>query len=394
MVHQGFYTKMINYLLDKKLILFIVLILCLVNFIIFREIDTQLIERNKKYIETILRNESIISNSYAIAKTLVDMENSSFFSCGRLIEFNKFERIYFDTYSNKNCSKKISWLLLSSNTEFRGVNGLVYKFYFSIVRQTATLILEFVIYYLILIISNYINRRFLNMQLSHNAKVAILEIEKKSISDINRQVSHDVASPLSALRMMTKLIQNVDPEVKSILINSIDRTQNIFESLRNVHMIEKINDISKLISDIILEKKFFINNEEVFNLINNSNNGCVVFANTVDLQRIVSNIFNNSLEAYSTKNLGHINVLIDELILEGINFLSIKIIDNAGGVPERLLKNIGTEGFSYGKSNNHSSGSGIGLFDAQKKIKSWGGEILFYNNNNPGFTVEIRLRVI
>ena len=58
------------------------------------------------------------------------------------------------------------------------------------------------------------------------------------------------------------------------------------------------------------------------------------------------------------------------------------------------LKKLGTRGYSVGKENHSTSGSGIGVHHAMSSIISWGGELNYSSIINEGTSAEMRLRVI
>ena len=64
----------------------------------------------------------------------------------------------------------------------------------------------------------------------------------------------------------------------------------------------------------------------------------------------------------------------------------VKIKDNAGGIPKKMLNNI----FEPFVSNKESSGMGVGLNVAKRIINDQKGEILAYNENG-GAVFEVKL---
>jgi anti-sigma regulatory factor (Ser/Thr protein kinase) len=104
-----------------------------------------------------------------------------------------------------------------------------------------------------------------------------------------------------------------------------------------------------------------------------------------DLNRVLSNIINNAIEAVP-ENTGKVSIY---LFTSDKNSL-IKVVDNGKGMSPETLKSLGRVGFSYGKENT-TSGSGLGFYHAKKTIESFGGEIKVESKVGVGTTVSIYL---
>ncbi|MEQ1666122.1 MAG: ATP-binding protein, partial [Bdellovibrionales bacterium] len=68
----------------------------------------------------------------------------------------------------------------------------------------------------------------------------------------------------------------------------------------------------------------------------------------------------------------------------------LKVSDNGKGIPPEVLKKLGSENISYGKTGS-ASGSGIGVYHAKKIIESLGGKFNVLSNLGQGTQVDIIL---
>jgi len=104
-----------------------------------------------------------------------------------------------------------------------------------------------------------------------------------------------------------------------------------------------------------------------------------------ELAQVLLNIFSNSKEAFIQKNIK--NRLIDLSITYDEDYLTIKILDNAGGVEPEYLSHLGEAYFSTKQSQN---GTGIGMYMSKMIIEKMGGQLLF-ENKKKGLQVTIVL---
>ncbi len=104
-----------------------------------------------------------------------------------------------------------------------------------------------------------------------------------------------------------------------------------------------------------------------------------------ELFRIVSNLINNSAEALVARHDGKIKL---RSYLEDDKSI-IEIEDNGPGIPEHLRELVWQKGFSSGKADSVSAGSGLGLFHAKSKIESVGGSIKIARSDSSGTLIRL-----
>jgi signal transduction histidine kinase len=93
----------------------------------------------------------------------------------------------------------------------------------------------------------------------------------------------------------------------------------------------------------------------------------LVFADQSGLERVLSNLIQNAIEAVIKVEKPMIQISLRNYGAK----VQVAITDNGNGISAELLKKIGVVGFTHGKEN----GNGFGLSYAKKKMEEWGGQL-------------------
>ncbi|MBF0312819.1 MAG: HAMP domain-containing histidine kinase [Oligoflexia bacterium] len=222
-------------------------------------------------------------------------------------------------------------------------------------------------------------------------------IKTLTMAETARQVSHDIRSPLAALNMTIRgCLNNISEEERVIIRSQIQRIQDIANNLltNSKNESQKVDTtikevliaacIDELVTDKRLEFRQFLSLNIEAELYNSY--GFFAKVNITDFKRILSNLINNSKEAFNN-NSGSIKLSLEDRESD----LAIIVSDNGKGIPKEVIQKLGEEGVSFGKKKNSESGSGIGLSSAIKTIKAWGGEIKIESEVNVGTRMIILL---
>ncbi len=234
--------------------------------------------------------------------------------------------------------------------------------------------------------------------------------EAELLSEIADQVAHDIRSPLAALHTIEECSDDLSAEERFLIRGSISRIQRIADSLlsfsglrseRQRSQITESISIQELLQESVAEKRLECASRElteikiIENYLGNgiqdathiasdriiAKSSLRVQAQAVELQRLISNLLNNAIEAIGTNG----QVAIE--LFERDKQIQIKIIDDGCGISAQDLKKLANRGFSSGKRN----GFGLGLYHAKKWIHSWGGKIRFESVVGSGTTISIQL---
>lgn len=225
--------------------------------------------------------------------------------------------------------------------------------------------------------------------------------QKILLGSIAKQVAHDIRSPLSALNMITLMLSEISEEKRTLINSSIQRINDIANDListsRNIsENFSKISSackdyfphlLSPIIEAMVSEKRLQFKYISSIDISYSFTPDYALFSqlNESDLNRVLSNLINNSVEAIGDKS-GSVEV---SLTSDDHNAI-IKISDNGPGIPPHILAKLGVESISYGKENT-DSGSGIGVLHAKKTIESMSGKFSISSIIGNGTTVTISL---
>ena len=210
-----------------------------------------------------------------------------------------------------------------------------------------------------------------------NAQIAINEKSKMDyLYRLARQVAHDIRSPLSALTIAAKNLNQKPIEAKQLIESAADRIQSIAGTMTKEFSSTSLSavDVKTTLQLILSEKKSQMDYSKLscpINFNDFTNTKVLCKANQTELSRVFSNLIQNSIEAVSQKPNGIIDVSLKHDQSDEPIFIIFK--DNGPGVPDELVNKLGQYGFTYGKSE----GSGLGLAHAYSYITSIGGSIAY-----------------
>ncbi|MGZ3768637.1 MAG: sensor histidine kinase [Bdellovibrio sp.] len=227
------------------------------------------------------------------------------------------------------------------------------------------------------------------------------ESKRAALADLSRQVSHDIRSPLSALNMVMSQLPQLSEEKRVLIRNSVQRINDIANSLLEKGTTSReINDsntdkklevilLGSLIDSIVSEKRIQFRDRINIEIVTDIGDAFGVFAraNANELKRILSNLINNSVEAFGNGG-GKVTVS-----LRGQKeTTSITVSDTGKGIPKNILSKLlaGEKGVSHGKEGT-DSGSGIGIFHAKSTIESFGGRFDINTKEGTGTMISMIL---
>lgn len=204
----------------------------------------------------------------------------------------------------------------------------------------------------------------------------------KEISEISRQVAHDIRGPLMALTTLTSLSHEMSHEKKELLSLAVGRIRGIAEDLLQRGRAQKNEetstqassgksvkggvDVIQVADRLLKEYRFSYPNIEFTWHQHVKAEKLIVPLDEMKLLRVLGNILNNSVEAAPESEASVSISLLDR----DQNWL-LQIMDNGCGIPEEILPQLMEEGKSFGKEN----GNGLGLFDARKALQAVGGDL-------------------
>jgi signal transduction histidine kinase len=221
-------------------------------------------------------------------------------------------------------------------------------------------------------------------------KDLILEKAKES-NRISDEVRHNLRTPLaSLLRIPSRLPESLKQD-RELLKTSIEQIKKITSALdqRKLKVSGDDKNRSEEIFDSIIKSVNQISTTITSNVnfnfnIDDSLCSAKVDHIPVELQIIIGNVVNNSLDAFN----GSAGTI--ELYAKDVDpYLQIEIIDNGPGIDSALREHIFDQGFTKGKIN----GTGLGLYHARTHVSNWGGQIKVDSEIGKGTRITLMLPI-
>lgn len=210
-------------------------------------------------------------------------------------------------------------------------------------------------------------------------------IASQQVSQISRQVAHDIRSPLTALNMLIASVPELSEAKVGLLKMATEKIQNITDDLMiksKQELIEKNKkqvSLAKLIQNLIEQKQLEHNQVQFLLQLEDIQ----VFIDPIGLSRVLSNLVNNAVEAMQQSSDPKLNILLKS---QDSHF-QIQIQDFGVGLSAEKQTQIFQEGATFGKSK----GTGMGLFHAKQWVEQNGGQIIMESQLGLGTSVYIRV---
>lgn len=219
------------------------------------------------------------------------------------------------------------------------------------------------------------------------AKTMILAAASDAHMRISAKISHDIRSPLMALRIVGRYLkETLSPDVQQLFEDATKRIDFIAEdtlqkfrkgddvaTFQNASLSEVLTSLISSYEKIRPDVKFdlHIGSEKV------------PMPDLV-LQRCFTNLIQNSIEAVGTT--GTPKVSFESYLSDGGVVVTVR--DNGPGIPEAIHQNLFKSRFTYGKTG----GTGLGLFQVKEELENYGGSIA-YEAKGDGACFVVRLPV-
>lgn len=226
-----------------------------------------------------------------------------------------------------------------------------------------------------------------------------LELQKSSFI---RHISHELKTPLAAIREGTELLydnsvgklNDEQQEVCYIIKDSVNRLQRLIEDLLDFNIVldsTSLQDSEKIILQPLLEKVLAAHKLDIKRkrlTIVQGNEGVTVYSNVKQLTVVLENILSNAIK-YS---LDHDTINIYSEIKN--KQLQLSIVDNGLGIDSEIKERV-FDAFYQGPApkNSQIKGSGLGLTIVKELMMRLNGEVNIQSKhlNNKGTSVVITL---
>ena len=215
--------------------------------------------------------------------------------------------------------------------------------------------------------------------------------ERIAISQVIREVWHDIGQPLQILRSVQESSMTMSENEKEKILSSCEDIVQIVEQLKGVEDATIDYQLLPLIKSIIETEKVKYHSKNIaFNFIYDKN-AISLFSKLQksSLKRIIGNLVNNSVKAMDMSKEDKsiiINLSSSKNDDNNNEFIVLTIEDNGIGIKEDDLRYVGMKGRSF-----RTGGNGIGISSAIAKIEEWKGELSINSKESIGTKVTIKL---
>jgi hypothetical protein len=224
------------------------------------------------------------------------------------------------------------------------------------------------------------------------------------VAKVASQVRHDIQGALMIANSAISRIEDHHDEIR-ILKASLDRVKS---TIKDIPKIANLNDgdferlsngdkelsqesntleschllsiITQVVGDISLTNSSI---EFVYTLPTQAEE-LYININYNRFERILFNLYKNAIESITTNG----KIVTSVSISDGKVNLSIN--DNGIGMPEKVFKNLGQKGNTFGKA----SGTGLGIYDAYEQLKQWNADIYYQTEKDLGTTANLVFEVV
>ena len=390
----------------SNFIIFIVLELVVIFIVQFLFYNLQSIQTDSlsKSIAGYLQNEISLTDSYYVSRSIRNLEELKLVECSLIFSPKFHKRPYLDLTNKSKCNSNF-WNLngFKTSINLKANNGLVWNVSYKSINNSQ---FYFNLWLTRLLGSLILLSLFLCYNYFIHGKIILAKTQSKfaiDLNTINKQVAHDIRSPLSALDTAINDISSFPSDKRQIILRSVSRIHDIANDLLSKNR-ENINTtartkslnfekilLSDLINSIASEKRVLCRNSKNIDInfeTNSDNYGIFANLDEIEFSRALSNLLNNSIEALPIQE-GKIEITFFKTDMEGDDLFTLKISDNGKGIPSTILKKLGTSGFSFEKE----TGSGLGIYHAKKLIDDLGGNFHIESSEGIGTEISITLPI-
>lgn len=228
-------------------------------------------------------------------------------------------------------------------------------------------------------------------EINESRKIAVEQQSKILLGEIASRAVHDIKGALRNIREISKLAQGLTAPQKSIIEKSLDKVSKIsrglLEGTKTIHSEEndlriKTDVVDSLTETVQLKQAQYGASVKIDLDVKNTKIESML--DPVQLERSLSNLIDNAVEASSPNSTVQVNIFSNK------DKAIIQIIDCGKGISQENLLKIGIKGFTDGKGN----GTGLGVFYAKRFVEDLGGNFEIQSEVDKGTIISLILPVV
>jgi two-component system sensor kinase FixL len=223
-------------------------------------------------------------------------------------------------------------------------------------------------------------------QLAHSDRLNLL-------GEMTAGIAHEINQPLTAISLFAqagkRLYEGGKPERLPDTFDKLsEHAQRAGAVIERMQMMAKQGDNVKetiecrvLTEEIIKLAEIEARTRDIMIIMDAPIALPRVFVDRVQIQQVVLNLLRNGMDAMTTINCQHGNVILLQILFNEEKNIEICVVDSGGGVSKQVEAKLFTPFLS-----TKAKGMGMGLSISKSIITEHGGEIQFRNNASIGST--------
>ena len=228
-------------------------------------------------------------------------------------------------------------------------------------------------------------------ELRQKDKILIHQSKLAAMGEMIDAVAHQWKQPLNAMTVSTsglkakfdfdiniddnEMLQYIDNTQKQIdyLVETIDEFRGFFKEKSDI---QKISIKSVIDSALLLTKEELIKYTIKTKFIGNTQVEAEIIPN--EFKHIIITLINNAKDEFIRNKIKDPCIIFELSKDKNKDEITLEIKDNAGGIPDNIIKDIFNANFTTKKDNK---GTGIGLYMSRNIIEKIDGKISVKNEN-------------
>jgi len=208
-----------------------------------------------------------------------------------------------------------------------------------------------------------------------------LEKILKQKDEFINQLGHDLKNPLGPLIQLLPILEKDEKDEKkkeiiSVLRRNVGYMRNLVTKTIELAKLNSPNtnfnfqqvNMAQLVENVIEANKLLITDHNV-TIENNLTNDITLFADSLRIEELLNNLFNNAIKYTEQKG----NIIIDAKKEDNSILFSIK--DDGIGMSTEQMENIFNEFYKADVSRHNFESSGLGMTISKRIVEKHGGKI-------------------